>query len=170
MKKIVLLLSFSALAAQGKNLSFIDKDLDTFVKRMLPEHQQNKFVSYYNSYTHKLAALEDGEQQKKKLSIAKKAQKELIADHQAWAQEISDFLLDIAHLDKSYESDRANLQAFLERYGVYKEFVEGSHPKSMQVAQQTRARKIWNDVKSGVSKAGRKVGTWFKNVKSHVMA
>lgn len=171
MKKSVMMLALLSLSAHAaQHFQFIDKDLDSFAKRMIPASQKEKFVAYFNSYSAKLAACEPDMQKQQKADVAKKAQHELEADYQVWAQQISDFLTNVAYLDSSYNDDRADIQAFLERYGVYKEFVHANNPKSMQVAQQTRARKAWNNVKSGVSKATQKMGSWIKNVKSQVMA
>src|ERR1043166_2619569 len=109
------------VVAQGHatNLPFIDKDFDTFVKRMVPSSVRGQFTKKYKDFQDKTGSLDVAERAKVNYELFRQALDALEDDHKAWAEDITAFLKDLRFLDQAYDDERATVREFLERYGLF---------------------------------------------------
>ena len=180
-KKIFMLAALSSLASveiTAHVLSFVEKDFDTFVDRMVPTPQRNKFKSYHKEVEKRLTARSNAEQEKFRVSFYERAKKSLRAEHRTWADDINAFLADAKYLEKKYDTERSDVKQFLYWCGTYDSFQVATRTKGVREQGRDRlgfvdnmknqATKVADKVKNQASKLAGKVGDWFKTVKTRL--
>ncbi len=161
---ISLLLSI-ATPVSAQVLSFIPaNDFKSFVNGVVPAPHRGKFAAYYKDFEAKVAKKSTGEQQTLRYTQYKTALDSLQEEHRGWADKINLFLSDISYLDTAFDKERADVRQYLYWYGAYEGFQVSMHIKAP--TQPIESKKFLDNVRIQLSKAGNKVGGWFKTLKT----
>jgi len=162
------LMGMVVMTATASNLPFIDKDFDTFLKRLVPSSVRGQFSKKYKEFQERSSTLSVAERAQQKYELFEQALDALEQDHKAWADDITAFIKDIRFLDEAYDGEGVAVREFLERYGLFKQFSKEALVH-ISVAKQGRARKAWENVKTQIAQATHKMSDWFKG-KTNVAA
>ena len=165
----IALMAMVVTTGYANYLPFIDKDFDTFTKRIVPSPVRGQFAKKYKDFQTKSGTLAAAERIKRNYDLFQIALDALENEHKAWADDITAFLTDLRFLDQAYDEDRVVVREFLERYGLFKEFSKEALVH-ISVAKNSKTKKAWKSVKTQLAQTGHKIGDWFKSLRSHATA